>query len=348
MRKVVLVLFVLALVVLANMSYFTVDPTEFVYVTQFGRHVATYDGSLSDTDAGLHWRWPWPIQSVRRVDRRLQSFDLPATELLTHDPGNQVPGKSQQAKIDKTLTVEVYVCWRVADKGAVDRFLRRVETPERARAILEQRIISDLGALIGKMRMDDLISTAESTVESNMERLRKNLLSRLRGPALEDYGMHIVDIRLRRFNHPPQVRPAIFARIEAERNRLAAFYRTEGKQEHDKIVNKAQADAVVLKGQAAAKAEEMEQLARNEAIRIRFLAHNEDYAFFVFLEQMKTMSNVLGAGKTTLLLSTQHPILSFLFRLPEPDTSEANGAPPPWPVRQPGEPRRPLLPGKGD
>src|SRR5215467_8653993 len=87
MRIASLLVLLVVVVVIAWMSIFTVDPTEYVYVTQFGRHIATFDGSLTDSDAGLHWRWPWPIQSVRRLDRRLQHFDLPAIELLTRDTG---------------------------------------------------------------------------------------------------------------------------------------------------------------------------------------------------------------------------------------------------------------------
>src|SRR5438128_1036915 len=68
---------------LALSSYFIVDRTEFVYVTHFGEHVATLDG---ETDAGWHWKLPWPIQAVQRLDHRLQVFDLPETEVLTHDP----------------------------------------------------------------------------------------------------------------------------------------------------------------------------------------------------------------------------------------------------------------------
>jgi modulator of FtsH protease HflC len=58
---------------LVSSALFTVDRAEYVYLTQFGRHVATYDGR---TDAGLHLKWPWPIQSVVRYDNRLQFFDL--------------------------------------------------------------------------------------------------------------------------------------------------------------------------------------------------------------------------------------------------------------------------------
>src|SRR5207253_1761495 len=72
-----------------------VDQAEFAYVTQFGRHVVTVDGA---DDAGLHAKLPWPIQSVQRIDRRLQMFDLPGAELPTFDP----EGKT----IDKMLTVD--------------------------------------------------------------------------------------------------------------------------------------------------------------------------------------------------------------------------------------------------
>jgi membrane protease subunit HflC len=335
MRIVVLLLIGLALAVLAKMSVFTVDPTEYVYVTQFGRHVATYDGSLTDTDAGLHFRWPWPIQTIQRFDRRLQSFDLPATELLTRDPGNKVPGKGQGGTIDKQLTVEAYVCWRIADKDAVDLFIRRMETAERARTILGQRINSDLGALIGQKGMDYLINkefvpvdpnnpeagyTTTRQVEVNMEQLTATLLARLQKVALE-YGIKIVDIRLRRFNHPAEVRPAIYARIEAERNRQAASYRTEGKQKAKAILSEALAKATELRGKAKADAELKEELAKNTAAQIRSQAHQADFKFFVFKEQMKQMTSFLAENKTVLILSTHHPIFGFLFRPPEPDGS---------------------------
>src|SRR5215831_14938419 len=143
MKKYLLLVVVLALVAwLARTSLFTVDRTEYVYLTQFGRPVATYDGARAD-EAGLHFKLPSPIQSVQRLDRRLQYFDLPGTELLTHDPR----GKT----IDKTLTVDAYVCWRIADKNGVDLFIRTVGTPERARTVLSGRISGELGAAIGEM-----------------------------------------------------------------------------------------------------------------------------------------------------------------------------------------------------
>src|SRR5581483_8163699 len=189
-------------------AVYTVDRAEYVYVTQFGQHVATRDGA---SEGGLHVKLPWPVQSVQRLDRRLQYFDLPETELLTHDASGQT--------IDKTLTVVAYVCWRIADKESVDWFIRRVGQPERAKTILGERIRSQLGAAIGRMKMDDLFSTDPGRVERNLDELRQRLLNgpneneSLKRRARDDYGMEIVDIRLRRTNHPEAVRQAIFARI---------------------------------------------------------------------------------------------------------------------------------------
>ena len=202
-----LIVALVALLVVSS-ACFSVDRTEYAYVTQFGRPVATYDG---ETAAGLHWKWPWPIQSVQRVDHRLQAFDLPETELLTP--------RAQGRGIDKTLTIGAYVCWKIADKEGVDRFIRTVGTPERAEAILGQQISSRLGATIGKMELDDLVSVASSTqVEDRMDRLNRQLLgladngNGLKESARHDYGIELVDIRLRRFNYPPQTRDAIFDR----------------------------------------------------------------------------------------------------------------------------------------
>src|SRR5215469_14174973 len=160
------VLLLLAAVALPSALY-TVDRTEFVYLTQFGRHVATFDGARDD-EAGLHFKWPWPVQSVRRLDRRLQHFDLPGAELLTRDP--------KRNTIDKTLTIDAYVCWRIADGAGVDRFLRSVGTTAGAQAILGQRINSQLGAAIGQMELDDLISTDPDRVDRARRQLRRHLL----------------------------------------------------------------------------------------------------------------------------------------------------------------------------
>ncbi|HZT83583.1 MAG TPA: SPFH domain-containing protein, partial [Gemmataceae bacterium] len=168
MRIAIFLLVLIAAAVAARLALFTVDRAEYAYVTQFGRPVATYDGE-DEADAGLHLKWPWPVQEVQRLDHRLQYFDLPGTELLTHDRRGNT--------IDKTLTLDAYVCWRIAGKEGVDRFVRTVGTPDRAKAILGQRISSELGAAVGRMELDDLVSVEPGKVERERSKLRDRLLS---------------------------------------------------------------------------------------------------------------------------------------------------------------------------
>ena len=317
MRWKLLVFLVLAAaVVIAPLCAFTVDRTEFVYLTQFGAPLATYDGA-DDTQAGLYFKWPWPIQSVQRLDRRLQYFDLPGAELLTRDP--------KRNTIDRTLTLDAYVCWRIADAKGVDRFIRSVGTPAGAQAVLGQRIYSELGAAIGQMELDDLISPDPKKVDDARTALRKRLLqgSGTGSPSLEsvaesEYGIQVVDIRLRRSNHPPAVREAIFERIRSERKKKAADYESEGERMASDIRSDGARRVAALKAEAEAQATRLRGQADAEADRIRNEAQSKDPQFYTFLKKLEEYQRILGDNKTTLLLSTHRELFDVLFHPPSP------------------------------
>jgi membrane protease subunit HflC len=316
--KLALILLLAAAALLARLSLFTVDRTEFAYLTQFGRHVRTYDGAKDD-DAGLHVKWPWPLQSVQRLDRRLQYFDLPGAELLTRDPKGNT--------IDKTLTIDAYVCWRIDDgPDGVDRFIRSVGTPEGARAILGQRINSELGAAVGRLELDDLVSTEPGKVDARREALRDQLLgggsAPLREIARRDYGIDVVDVRLRRTNHPAAVQQAIFARIVSERNKKVADYRSEGERQAADIKSTGERRVAELKSSADAEAIRLRGQADAEADRIRNEAAAKDPQFYAFLRKLEEYQRILGDNKTMLLLSTHREMFDTLFQPPAPSNPE--------------------------
>lgn len=313
MRTFFYIFVAIVILIVARMSFYTVDVTEYVYVTQLGKHVATYDGSDND-GAGLHVGWPWPIQANTRLDRRLQAFDLPSTEFLTHDP----EGKT----IDKTLAVAASVFWRIADADAVDRFIRRMGTAERARDIVGQRVTSQLGAALGQMKMDDLISIEPGTeagkthVDETLDALKARLLSRLQNDLDKEYGITLVDIRLRRFNHPPEVRSEIFARIKSERNKKVSYYESEGKKQASNIASAAMEKERELLARARYDAEKLKGEADTEAIRVRNQAHSQDPEFYAFLKKLEKLHSILGDNKTVLLLSAHRPLFDLLFQPP--------------------------------
>jgi membrane protease subunit HflC len=323
MRTILGILIAAAIVIwLATSALFTVDRAEFVYLTQFGRHVGTYDGK---SDAGLHVKWPWPIQSVLRLDNRLQFFDLRESELLTYDRENKT--------VDKPLMISAYVCWRIAGKDGggndgVDQFVRAVSTPERARSILEQRIVSRLGAEIGDVALDDLISTQPGkNIDKRMEEIRSRLLGgarrahaagepNLKQLAREQYGIELVDIRLRRFNYPVSVRKEIFDRIISERNKKVADYESEGQRKEVEIISEAQRQASDIKTEAEARKKRLEEEAAVKADAIRNEAHSRDPEFYTFLQKLEAYQKILGSSKDVLLLSSNHELFDMLLKPP--------------------------------
>lgn len=323
----------LILFFIAYVSTFTVDRTEYVYVTQFGRLVKVYDGAK---EAGLHLRWPWPVQSVQRLDRRLQTFDLPEIELLTRDDKGET--------IDKTITIDAYVCWRIDGEEGVERFIRAMGTSERAREILKPRIISRVGAEISNLKMDDLISVVSpEEAHRRMERLRDRMLGEpgegqrpdhdsressgsLHLQARKGYGIDIVDIRIRRTSHPPQVRDAIFARIRSERAKKVADYQGQGALLASKIKSEAELEARNVLSDARAAEQLIKGQADAEADRIRNLAHSLDVEFYAFLKKLEEYQRILGDNKSVLLLSTHRDLFDLLFKPPRPQGG--NGAPP--------------------
>jgi membrane protease subunit HflC len=327
--------FLLLLPVLLDLPsmLYTVDGTEFVVVTQFGRLVQIYDGSDQE-QAGLHLKWPWPVQTVKRIDRRLQTFDLPGTELLTRDP--------RADTIDKTLAIDAYVCWRIPDVQGVERFIPSLGTVERTQQVLGQRISSELGAAITQMELDDLINTDSARVDRQRERLRQVFLSdletSLRSSARARYGIEVVDVRLRRSNHPPAVRDAIFDRIRSERAKKAEEYRSEGKRLADNIRSESEREVSEMKARAEARALALRGEAEAEADRIRSEAGARDPKFYTFLRQLEEYQRFLGDNKTTLLLSTHRGMFAPLFDPPAPEKERTRKG---GPDSAPGEAGKP-------
>jgi membrane protease subunit HflC len=321
MRFFLIIAMCVILLDVAATSFVAVDAPEYAYVTQFGRPVQVYDG---DTEAGLHWKLPWPIQSVIRLDRRLQVFDLPTPELLTHDAA----GKT----IDRTLSVSAYVCWRIAGVDGADRFLRTVGKTDQAEAILGPQISSRIGALISGMNLDDLISIVPiEQADTRTDKLSQAIMDG--GPAgglkkrlNESYGIDLVDVRLRRLSYPPQVREAIFDRIRSERNRKVADYQSEGAQKAAEIRTKSEFEERSLLAQARANEKRIKGEADAQADQIRNEAHSKDPGFYAFLKKLEEYQKILGDNKTLLLLSSQRELFDLLLKPPAPGLAPSPGS----------------------
>lgn len=289
-------------------SLFVVDETAFVLLTEFGRPVAVL--GEEEGEAGLHAKWPW--RSVVSIDRRIRLSEPMAREVITGDKRN--------------LDVAPFLVWRVVDPS---RFYRSAGGFETAEARLVERAAAVLNDVLGHLNLENLATTEPDLWKLN--ELSQQALQALAPNLREELGVEIMDVRLRRFNHPLEVRPAIFALIRSERQREAARLRAEGEAEYRKLVSQADRKRDEMLAEAEAKADRLRAQGEAEATRLLNKAHAQDPQFFNFLRTLEAYRALLD-DKTTIVLSTTSPLLHLLSEGPsqdltKPDSSESPASP---------------------
>jgi len=264
-------------------SLVIVDQAEAVYITQFGRPVRLID------EPGLHWKLPY--ESRRGFDKRLQIDVPPPREMLTKDK--------------KNLEVAWYASWKIAD---VERFLSAVRTIPDASARLEDMAASVLAAELGG---HDLAGLVKVDRESALDALMKDVTERIGDQANREYGLKVVDVRLRRLNYPEEVRSAVFEQIRSERKRVAAATRAEGESQARTIRSAADLERARTVAEAEADAARVIGDGEAQATRIANDAHAADPAFYQFLKTLETYRAALDS-RTTLVLSADSAFLKVL------------------------------------
>src|ERR1700759_1648730 len=193
-----------AAVLLASLSLYTVSETEFALITQFGRPVRTI------TDAGLHAKWFF--QTALRFDKRLRIYNPAPSEFLTRDK--------------KNLVIENYVAWRIEDPS---RFVQSVGDVPSAEMRLHDIIWSGLSAAFGNEDLDALVSTDKEKLQGTS--ILESITAGSYPAAFQKYCISIEDVRIKRLNLPEQNKQNVFARMRAQRGRIAMQYRAEGEEQ---------------------------------------------------------------------------------------------------------------------
>jgi len=278
-------LVILAALILGYRTFFTVSEAEFALVTQFGRPMYTA------ARAGLHLKWAF--QSATYFDRRLRIYNPRPSEFLTRDK--------------KNIVVDSYVAWKIQDP---DRFLQTVGDPVAAEMRLHDIVWSGLSAVLGSHDLDSLVSAA-GTVESS------DLMDRLGGltdrAALGQYGINVVDVRIKRLNLPEQNKQSVYARMRAERERIARQYRAEGEEQALSIRADADRQKAEILSAAYKEAEKTRGQGDAESTRIYGQAYSKNPRFYKFLRTLEAYKKVLD-DKTTAILSSDSELLKVLTR----------------------------------
>ncbi|MCZ2146475.1 MAG: protease modulator HflC [Bryobacterales bacterium] len=275
-----------ALLLLVWLSFYTVRETEFVLITQFGRPV------YAEPDAGLHMKWFF--QTANYFDKRLRIYNPRPSEFLTRDK--------------KNLVIESYVAWKIQDP---QRFVETVGDPVAAEMRLHDIVWSGLSAALGRHDLESLISTNLDGVKA------KEMLDQLSNDtgkrALAGYGIQVVDVRIKRINLPDQNKQSVYARMRAERERIARQYRAEGEEQALRIRADADRQKEEILSLAYKDAEKTRGEGDAEATRTYSQAYSRNPRFYKLLRTLEAYKKVLD-DKTTAILSSDSELLKVFMR----------------------------------
>ena len=280
MKKPLLVIIVLGLIVFFT-TVFTVDERQQVVILQFGDPIRTI------TEPGLHFKLPVPFQNIVRFDDRLLEYDVSPEEVLSKDK--------------KSLIVDNYVRWKIINPLV---FLQTVQAIPTAITRMDDIIYSELRRELGTHNMTEIIT---ETREEIMEKVTRNS-----DMATDQYGIKVVDVRIKRVDLPKENEQSIYARMEAERNRQANKFRSEGDEEAQKIRASTEKDKTIILAVAYKESQEIRGLGEAQALEIYAKAFNKDVDFYEFLRTLEAYKKVID-DKTTLVLPADSKLFKMLY-----------------------------------
>ena len=298
------------------LSAYTVNQTEQVIITQFGRPIG-----VPITDPGLHFKIPL-VQQVNRFDKRYLAWDGPMVEMSTKD---------------KTyVQVDTFARWRITDPM---RYYLRLRDERSAQSRLEDILGSEARTAIARHELIEVVRTdkdrkpqQDDTLTASL--LGKTTLGQLRpigfgrlkiekgifdaaAPKLAEFGIELLDVRFKRINYNQQVLERIYQRMISERLQIAQRFRSEGEGEAARITGNKERDINEIESTAYKRVQEIRGEADAKATEIYAKAYTqrpEAAEFFKFMKSMETYRKVLNQD-ATIVLSTDSALFGLLKRI---------------------------------
>ena len=298
------IIVLLAIVLLLDQATYTVSETEQVIITQFGDPVGD-----PVTSPGLHFKVPF-IQRVNVFDNRFLEWD--------GNP-NQVPTRDR-----RFILVDTYARWRITDPLL---FFQRLRDERGAQSRLDDILDGETRNAVARHNLIELVRStnrneADVQIESEEEavilepldqgrqEITREILETAAGRTA-DLGIELLDLRLKRMNYVAEVQQDVFARMIAERQRVAEEFRSEGQGEAARIDGERERELAQIQSEAYRIAEELRGKADATATAVYAEAYNRDADFYAFTKSMETYEETMD-GETVFILDTDSELLRFL------------------------------------
>lgn len=278
----------------AYFSLFIVHQNEQVLVLEFGKPKRVI------SKPGLHWKIP-VVESVDYFDKRILDLDTQPQEVTASD--------------QKRIVVDAFARYRIVDPL---KFYQTVRDESMVRSRLGPILESSIRRVLGARTFQDV-------VRDKREELM-GLIARQVNTEGKEFGLQVVDVKIKRADLPEQNSKNIFDRMRAERQREAAEFRAEGSAAANRIRATADREATVIKAEATQKAETLRGEGDGERNRIFAEAFGRDPDFFAFYRSMQAYETGIKAGDTRMLLSPNSDFFRY-FNTPTPaSTTKPAGA----------------------
>ena len=300
--------------IIALLSAYTVDQTEQVIITQFGRPVGA-----PITEPGLHFKLPF-VQQVNRFDKRYMAWDGPMVEMSTKD---------------KTyVQVDTFARWRITKPM---QYYLRLRDERSAQSRLEDILGSETRTAIARHELIEVVRTdkdRQPKVDESLAAASGGAIGLLRpihygrveiergifdaaAPKLAEFGIELLDVRFKRINYNPEVLDRIYQRMISERLQIAQRFRSEGEGEAARINGNKQRDINEIESTAYKQVQEIRGEADAKATGIYAKAYTQNpqaAEFYRFLKSMETYGKVIN-GDSTIVLSTNSDLFALLKRV---------------------------------
>ena len=259
---------------------------EAVLITRFGRPLR------AATQAGLHWKLPWPIDARTTLDMRRRVYETGQTEMLTRDK--------------KNIIARTFVVWRIGDPLT---FTQAIGNQGAAEGKLDGLMTNAAIGTLGGHDLSALVSTNPSDLQ--VDQIESELLASTAPMALRNYGVAVEQVRLDRLALPAENVTAVFGQMRAERRQFAAKFEAEGEREASRIRSEAGLEAARIRAKGA---EEQARILGESAAQVAKVyadAHKTDPELYRFTRSLDSLDKLV-TGNTSLILRTDSEPFSLL------------------------------------
>ena len=300
--QVSIIVIVVAILLVLSGTFYTVEEGQQAVIVQFGRPVGE-----TVTEAGLHVKLPF-VQGVRRFEKRLLTWD--------GDP-NQIPTKGREF-----IWVDTTARWRIAD---AKKFLENVASEEGAQSRLDDIIDSVVRDQVSSSELIELVRSAswevpaereaeikkevaaerEEEIKKEVTRGREEITRTILAEArkiIPQYGIELVDVRIKRLDYIESVREKVYARMVSERKRIAAQFRSEGEGRSAEVLGAMEKELRQIRSTAYRQVQELRGGADAEATRIYGEVYSRDPEFYAFSRTLEIYGE--GGNKNSVLILT--------------------------------------------